>query len=218
VTAFTLACVMVTGRRRKYTPKYVHRLRNMVARHTDRPFRTVCLTDQPDDMPDGVRPVVIPSPGTQRGWWSKIHLFNPKMPFKGRVLYLDLDVLVLGGLDEILDFPADFAISPDSAPDFMGKKQHRTIKRYNSSVMVWNHKARATFYRDFDPEWMNGLWSDQDALAHMSPNEKTFPADWFTRVGPTSHPFDPAVKVGMCIKYKNHKAIKLFPWFKEYWI
>jgi alpha-N-acetylglucosamine transferase len=215
---FTLACVMVRGKRRRYTAKYVHRLREMVARHTDRPFRTVCLTDQPDEMPEGVEAVVIPNPAPARGWWAKLHLFHPAMPFDDRVLYLDLDVLVLGDLEPILDFPADFAICADSAPDFRGKNGQKAIKRYNSSCMVWDHKAREQFFRRFDKRWMDELWSDQDALALMSPEEKTFPAEWFTRVGPDSHPFAPQVKLGLCIKYKNHKAMKLFPWFREYWI
>ena len=214
---FTLACVMVRGRRRRYSAKWVDRLRRMVARHTDRPFRTVCLTDQPETMPEGVEPVVIPNRGHGRGWWSKLHLFHPGMPFDRRVLYLDLDVLVLGDLAPIVDFPADFAICADSASAWQGKDELKVIKAYNSSCMVWDHRARERFFRDFKPEWMGELWSDQDALARMSPRESTFPPEWFTRVGPDCYPFAPDVKVGLCIKYKNNKAAKLFPWFKELW-
>ncbi len=209
---------MVRGKHRRYTAKYVHRLREMVARNTDRPFRTVCLTDRPGEMPDGVEPVVIPNPAPARGWWAKMHLFNPKMPFDARVLYLDLDVIVVGDLAPILDFPAPFGICADSAPDFHGKGDLKVVKRYNSSCMVWDHKARRKFFRRFNSEWPGQLWSDQDALGLMSPKEKTFPPEWFCRIGPNSHPFAPETKVGLCIKYKNHKAIKLFPWFREYWI
>lgn len=219
--SFTLACVMVRGTRdkAKYQPIYVERLRNMVARHIDRPFRTVCLTDTPHVMPEGVEAVRVRNPRPYAGWWAKMNLFNPAMPFDGRVLYLDLDTLVVGDLTTVLDYPADFAIAPDSAPTFFGKKGWTTVKAYNSSVMVWDHGARSRFYADFDRGLMGTLWGDQDAIAHMSPKEKTFPPEWFVRLRPDSHPFDPAVKVALCIKheYKNARAIKAFPWFKDYW-
>jgi hypothetical protein len=230
---FTLACVMVRGKRPakprrtrqgkhiakrpRYTGKWVDRLRAMVARHTDRPFRTVCLTDQPEALPKGVEPVVIPNRGDVRGWWAKMNLFDPEMPFDERVLYLDLDVLVLGDLAPIIDYPADFALCADSAPDWQGRGDRRTIKGYNSSCMVWDHLARARFYRDFDAGMPDRLWGDQDALKQMSPNEATFPEEWVVRVRPHSHPFDPAVKLGLCVKWKNNKLLKETDWFGQYW-
>ena len=219
--SFTLACVMVRGQRKKakYQPIYIERLRNMVARHTDRPFRTVCLTDTPTIMPKGVEAVKVTNPLPYAGWWRKMNLFDPAMPFEGRVLYLDLDTLIVGDLDQIIDFPADFAIAPDSATTWFGKDGLRTVKAYNSSVMVWNHGARSQFHAEFDRKLMNVLWGDQDAIAHMSPKEKTFPPEWFVRLGPDSHPFDPKVKVALCIRreYKNARANKTLPWFKDYW-
>jgi hypothetical protein len=217
---FTLACVMVRGKRRDYTPIYVERLRDMVRRHTDRPFRTVCLTDQPDKMPAGVMGVKVKSPmeGT-RGWWRKIMLFHPKMPFKGRVLYLDLDVLVVGDINPILDFPADFAIAPDSAPTFGGKDHLRTVKGYQSSVMVWDHQARQQFYTEFDRTAPRRLWGDQDFLKEKSPNERTFPGEWFRRLTPDGpKKWLPETKIVLCVKWKNHKAVELFPWFQRYWV
>lgn len=218
--SFTLACVMVRGKKRKYSPKYVHRLREMVRRHTDRPFTMVCLTDTPDEMPPGVVAVKVPPVGpNERGWWRKIMLFHPDIPFKGRVLYLDLDVLVIRSIDEILDFPADFAIAPDSAPNFEGKKKHKTVKGYQSSVMVWDHGARSRFYTEFDPKMPFRLWGDQDAIKEMSPNERTFPSEWFKRLTPAGpESWIESTKVVLCVKYKNHRAMKLFPWFRQYWI
>jgi hypothetical protein len=220
--SFTLACVMVRGRnpdKAKYQPIYIERLRNMVARHTDLPFRTVCLTDNPPVMPNGVEAVRVRNPRPYSGWWAKMNLFNPAMPFEGRVLYLDLDTLVVGDLAPIINFPADFAIAPDSAPTFQGKGKLKTVKGYQSSVMVWDHGARSRFYTGFDRSLVETLYGDQDALAHMSPGEKTFPPEWFVRLGPDSHPFDPKVKVALCIRreYKNVRANKTLPWFKEYW-
>lgn len=218
--SFTLACVMVRGRQRRYSPKYVHRLEEMVKRHTDRPFRTVCLTDDPGAMPEGVIPVKVPRvPGNERGWWRKMFLFHPNLPFKGRVLYLDLDVLVVNDINPILDFPADFAIAPGSAPNFQTPGGLKMVRGYQSSVMVWDHRARARFYKEFDPAVKKRLYGDQDALKEMSPNEAILPAKWFERVTPDGPKlWTPETKVVLCVKYKNHRAIKEFPWFKDYWI
>jgi len=215
--SFTLACVMVRGRKRHYTAKWVDRLRRMVARHTDQPFRVVCLTDQPEAMPAGVEAIEVEAPTEGRGWWAKMRLFDPALPLAGRVLYLDLDVIVLGDLGGIIDFPADFAICADSAPGWQGADGLRTIKGYNSSCMVWDAGARRRFWDEFRPEWAGELWGDQDALARISPGEATFPREWFTRVGARSFPFDPVIKIGFCIKTKNSRAAAQWPWFKELW-
>lgn len=214
---FTLACVMVRGKRRRYTGEWVDRLRNMVARHTDRPFRTVCLTDQPEEMPRGVEHVVIPPSAGVRGWWSKLYLFHPGMPFDRRVLYLDLDMIVLGDLAPIIDFPVDFAICADTDSAWQGKGNLAVIKRYNSSCMVWDHLARERFFHDFRRPWARELWSDQDALARMSPDERTFPQEWFTRINPSSYPFHADAKLGLCVKWKNDKMMKEAIWFGQYW-
>lgn len=216
---FTLLCVLVKGRNREYKPKYVHRLRNMVALHTKKPFRVVCLTDQPESMPDGVEGIRIPTDYGHRGWWAKVNLFDPDLPISGRILYLDLDVLVVNDLDPIIDFPADFAIAPDSAPTFLGKEGLATVKGYQSSTMVWDHKARSHFFTEFDPAVRDKLWGDQDMIKEVSPNEKTFPAEWFARCAPSGpERWTPDTRIVLCVKYKNHKAIKLFPWFRTYWI
>jgi hypothetical protein len=217
--SFTLLCVMCKGKKRDYTPKYVHRLRNMVALHTKKPFRVVCLTDHPDKMPEGVEGIKIMTDYGYRGWWNKIKLFDPALPISGRVLYLDLDVLAVGDLDPIIDFPADFAIAPDSAPTFTGKDQFSTVKGYQSSVMVWDHNARSQFFTEFDPDVREYLWGDQDYLKQVSPNEKTFPGEWFARLSPDGPAkWTDQTKVVLCVKWKNAKAIKEFPWFRQYWI
>src|SRR5688500_17668854 len=105
----TVACVWVDGHV-PFTADYVTRLRAMVARWMDRPYEFVCLTDRPYQIPT-VDTIPVPPPILAiKGWWSKIQLFNPAMPFTGRVLYLDLDTLIVGALAPILDFPSPFAL------------------------------------------------------------------------------------------------------------
>lgn len=210
----TVACVRVTGKgKRKYPLEYVLKLQSMVKRHLDRPFRMVCLTDQPEELPPDILGVKVKKPKRLRGWWTKIRLFDPAMPFAGRVLYLDLDVLVTGSLGEIVDYPADFAIVPDQSPSFKGARGMPTVKGYNSSVMVWDHRARRQIYERWTSDIAGRLWSDQDHIKLVCPKEKTMPPEWFDRY--IGNPPKPGSKVMLCVKTKNHQIEH--SWFHELW-
>lgn len=215
----TVACVWVKGSgesKRKYGVEYVDRLRNMVSRNLKQPHRMVCLTDRPGQVPKGIEPISIENPKFGRGWWAKLNLFDPAMPFTERVLYLDLDVLIVGPLDPMADYPADFVLCPDSAPTWTGFKGKRAIKAYNSSVMAFNRGARPQIFETFTPEVADDLWSDQDWIAQSCPNEVTFPKDWVRRLKPTDS-WPAETKVILCIKIKNHQADLAWNWFKDYW-
>lgn len=220
--AFTLLCVWVQGqeKKRRYGPRYIERLHSMVRRHTTKPFRMVCLTNRPKKVPECAQAIEIPYPGTKftplRGWWAKPRIFDPDLPLQGRVLYSDLDVLLVGDLDPIVDFPADFAIAPDKAPTFQGKGERKTVKGYNSSIIAFDAGARPELWRDWTPAVASKLWGDQDWIKQRSPDERTFPGEWFTRLQTTAK-WGPDCKVVLCIKHKNHEATRKYPWFAEYW-
>jgi hypothetical protein len=212
--SFTLACVWVRGHR-NYGVEYVERLKNMVARHTSKQFNMVCLSDRIDaHLPCHTFEI-------QRedgfAWWEKRKLFklDRVMSNGGRILYLDLDVIIMGDLDPIIDYPADFAISPCSAPNWQGKDGLVCVKGYNSSVMVWNDGARRQFHDAWTPDVAMRLWGDQDWYKEISPNEAVMPAEWFERLSGTEP--KPETKVVFCIKTKNHKAIERLPWLRECW-
>lgn len=212
----TVACVLVRGHV-LFTPEYVRRLRSMALRRVGRPFDFVCLTDQPKAMPKGVRTIVIasPRPGI-KGWWSKIELFMPGR-FSGRVLYLDLDTLLIDSLDEIIDFPAAFALAPDGAPNFHGQDGLLVVKKYNSSVMVWDADVPALLYRDWTPDVADRLWGDQDWIGEHCAFARAMPADWFPRLSVKREHWPEASKVVLCKTPKNADAAILWPWFDEAW-
>src|SRR5580658_538309 len=103
----------------KYGPEYVNRLYGMTARHLARPFRLVCLTDDAR----GVRSEVVCAPipdlppiaqPKERGWF-KLASFSPELAgILGEVvLYLDLDVVLMGPLDPLLEHPGVFPMIRD---------------------------------------------------------------------------------------------------------
>lgn len=100
----TVACVET----RNYLGRgaeYVRKLRAMVARNMEQPFRFACLTDEPKRhaLPrEEIHELLCVDKLGQllTGWWAKLYLFSPGR-FEGRVLYLDLDSVIVGSLDEL---------------------------------------------------------------------------------------------------------------------
>ncbi len=145
----TVACVLSEGPKRVYNIEHVRRLQDMVSQHLDRLYHFVCITDSP-----------FP------GWWAKISLFEPGR-FRGRVLYLDLDVTVVKRLDDLAFYPAPFVAIKDWL--------RPTI---NSSVMVWDAGEVDNLFTKFDESVMDRLKGDQDWITEQMPEAKTFPRDW----------------------------------------
>ena len=110
----TVACVLRSGGH--YTPEWVAKLRDGVAAHMG-PHRFVCLSDVP--VPCERWHLIHDWPG----WWSKLELFRFGA---GQMLYLDLDCVVTGPLDDLVsDGPLTMC------DDFLRPGLH------NSSVMSW---------------------------------------------------------------------------------
>lgn len=215
----TVACVYVRGEY-PYGIEYVTRLRAMVARWSDRPFRFVCLTDRPDEMPEGVEAVPVEKlPGFAP--WTKLELFNPIRRWSGRVLYLDLDTLIVAPLAPIIDFPAWFAITADPASpgqrarDGFGRS---IVRRFNSSVMVWTGGTHTTLYSGWRPAVAQRLSGDQDYIGETMPQAATMPRAWFPRISEVVRPpFPSEAKVILVKVPKNHIVAHEQSWFAPLW-
>ena len=212
----TIACVLVKGHV-GFTPMYVERLQSMAKRFAPA-HRFVCLTDQAAELP-GVQCIPIePLPGIF-AWWSKLQLFNPRHRElqSGRILYLDLDVLLVDRIVQIAEFDAPFALVPDGAPGFFGKGNKRTVKRYNSSVMVWNGGEQNELYTAWNATAAEVLWGDQDWIGERAPHAATMPREWFPRLSAVRPPWPEDTKVVLCKRPKNHMAAEVWPWFERAW-
>jgi uncharacterized Rossmann fold enzyme len=111
-----------------FAPAYVDILFDSVRRNLADGFEGefVCFTDQHDVLAPGISS--RPLPADLPGWWSKLALFRPGLfPDGDRVLFLDLDTLITGRLDEIAAYDGPFAILRDFyRPDGL-----------QSAVMAW---------------------------------------------------------------------------------
>lgn len=119
----TVACVLRSGG--IYTAEWVDRLAAGVRRHLAAPHHFVCLTDVPLAL-SGIAAVPLAA-GARAGWWSKLELFRPDL-FAGRVLYLDLDSVVVGDLAELAAYGGGFGM----IGNFYRPQQSQ------SGLMAWN--------------------------------------------------------------------------------
>lgn len=164
----------------KYPAEYVNKLYGMVARNLKRPFRFVCVTDDPRD---GIRPEVelvpippITLPERQRNWpWRKVSLFAPKIgDLTGLTLFLDLDILVTGPLDSFFDYPGEFCVIENwtQPGSLIG----------NTSVYRFVIGAHTDLYDHFmrDPAKVVATYSNsQTFISRYLGNRLTFwPAEW----------------------------------------
>lgn len=211
----TVACVWVQGNV-PYGVEYVTRLKAMVAKHLPVAHQFVCLTDRPWELPADVESIPIPSVGTMFGWWAKIQLFSPSR-FDGRVLYLDLDTLIVGDLNWVAQFPSSFALIPD-AGSFQPKTHHRVVKRFNSSVMVWDAGVNTQLFTNWTPAVAKRLWGDQDLIGEQWPHAGMMPAEWFPRLSAIqAGPVPADAIVVLAKKPKNEEAARRWPWVAETW-
>ncbi len=216
----TVVCLLVHGEY-PFTPDYVRRLHKMVMRYCDRPFRMVCLTDQPMAMPLGVEAIHIEKLPDCYALWNKIQCFNPTHGFTGRMLFLDLDVLIVSSLTPVIDFPADFALTEDVfAKERAGDniyKGRRLVRKFNSSVMVWNGGEQEHIWTDWREDVARTYSTDQDWIASCTPWAAAMPAEWWPRISQALPPWKDDVKIVLTKKPKNHVLAAQSQWFDQSW-
>jgi hypothetical protein len=165
----SVACVLKSGG--DFSFQHVCWLEAQVAKYLTVPHQFVCLTDIPAFYKNLQFVRQIPLSHNWRGWFSKIELFRPGL-FEGPVLYFDLDVLIVGNIDELA-----------RANGFMmleGFWPHRKGLP-NSSVMYWDVDLSEIYERFlidppkfFDAYRTKKKWGDQDVIADLSPIKPAF--------------------------------------------
>ena len=121
-----------------YAEKLVKRICKL-SRHDITPY---CITDRPEQINGWAIPIIADP--DSHGWWHKVNLFDPKMP-SGWNLYLDIDIVVLNGFDEELEWiiskkPSMACVA--DAINWMGVK-------FNSSLMIFETGSQANIYKSY---------------------------------------------------------------------
>lgn len=151
-----------------YSWNYVERLFNMVVRNLSRPVRFHVYTEHDRSVPPHMIKHCLQEwpnvSGLRKSWWYKLQLFDTEL-FKGQLLYLDLDTVVVGKLDWITNLHTKFFWAPK---DFrsMWRPTHAGI---NSSVMWFDTRAYNYIWKDFAVRDLNhtmrAFHGDQDFIS-----------------------------------------------------
>ena len=102
----------------KFSAEYVNRLYAMVSRNLSSPFRFVCFTENSAGIRDeveiqGLPELDLPAGAPERGW-RKLTVFKKYFGgLSGTTLFLDLDVVIVGSLDDFFSHSGDFLIAHD---------------------------------------------------------------------------------------------------------
>lgn len=95
----------------RYGAEYVNKLFAGVSRNLTPPFRFICFTDDTAGLAEGIEAFPIPeidlNPPHLYNGWRKLCLFQKNLPIEGLSLFLDLDIIITGNLDDFFRFEPD---------------------------------------------------------------------------------------------------------------
>lgn len=133
-----------------YNFSYVDKLYSMLCRYLSPEVVLHVYTESNRTVPSPyVKHSLIEWPGVRGpklSWWHKIQIFNPEH-YRGRLLYFDLDTVIVNDIDWIWQQDPSF---------FYGVRDFKYLFRQNrfsinSSVMCFNTEKFAYVYNEFDP-------------------------------------------------------------------
>ena len=175
-----------------YKPAHVNHLARMVAQNISVPYEFACITDIPADhsiergFDPGIRLIPLDTtthlPNTE---FAKLMTFHPngKEIIGEKVLQLDLDTIICGSLDPIVDRDEDLVVwrNPTRIPYDNPIKKGRPY--YNGSVIlhkcgtmpeIWQNFVPQPFIRDTQV-WMSHLvgpdaphWTHKDGIYRLA--------------------------------------------------
>lgn len=153
---------------------YVETLRSMVFRHLKTAHRFVCLTDDPRRHPlMQAEAISLIAPERPEGCWSKLQVFKPGR-FSGRVVYMDVDSLIVGSIDDLVQHKGAVHLAQWGWP--------RNV--HAGGLWVWDAGDLDHVWEKFCPDVPKRFANDQE---------------WLTTLGVFE-----ALPEGMVVSYRYH--------------
>jgi hypothetical protein len=176
----------------EFGPEYVNKLYNSVKRNTTMDINFICYTENPSGVECETREFLEPLPH----WWYIIGLFNKSHGFTDKVVYMDLDTVILDNIDHILSIDVPFI----------------TLRDY------YRPKGLQTAYIAWEPSWGEFIWErlasqygreQYNSLRRLSRGTNGFLED-SVGLGPEIPRLQDHVP-GECVSYKVHIRDKQQP-------
>lgn len=223
-SGLTVVTVLREGdfRRREYNVEWVERLQRR-ARILLPEARFICLSNNPRV------PGYVPLRHNWPGWWSKIELFRDDLPTENRCIYFDLDSLLVAGLSELGSWNSDRLCLCPNYHDVVGGSPAGgpgVVDGFATPVIAFNPGDYHSLYVGFSQNVGNNIKQfrgDQDYISHrllesgLGERVSKFPKEWFLKLRDCQKGPPEGIKVIHSMPWKNNRAVKRFPWTKEYW-
>ena len=161
----TVACVYKPGN--GFTDDYVTRLKATVAKHCQEQHRFICLTNEKLKSVQ-----TIPLIANRPGYWNKLELFRPGL-FEERVVYLDLDTMIVNDVTDILAYPHIFT----TGKTFKGKDTHNLASWFLGFDGRENRSHLFDGYTPATPEKYEHDWARWGDQGYIQDNVRD---DWST--------------------------------------
>jgi len=182
--------------RAKFTADHVNVWAAMIRRNCTLDVELACVTDMPEGIDPSIRIIAPPGfhDGLQTSKWQggrpscyrRLSIYAPNAADlfgAERICSMDLDLVISGNIDRVLDRPEDLVLCSPSSPG-----NPRFL--YNGSMQMLTAGARPDVYLEFSPSEAEKasrrfVGSDQAWLAHiLGPGEALFkPSDGVGRWG-----------------------------------
>lgn len=172
----TVCCLYVGNK--IYDIKYVENLSKGVKKNLTQEYQFVIFTDRKDqlaELQDFGKVVLLPSFNFNKAWWNKLWLFSKESGLSGTILYLDLDVIILGSLDKFIT-DKKFKIIHD-----FNRSNHPNWNKSNSSIMSWKHEDHTHLWGKFYvnvPNYTSRMHGDQDFIHLYEHDKEWYPDNW----------------------------------------
>lgn len=173
----------------RYPSTFVNRLFAGVTRHLHRPFRFVCVTDDPSGLAQGIDAVPFPEKPNRfpQSWpniFVKLIVFrNGFAGLFGPTLFLDIDQIVTGDLDCFFDYrPGEFCIIHNWIE--WRKRLFRPVPKIgNSSCFRFEAGNSDYIYQTFLREMSQALdrhifRTEQAFMTHAAQKVNWWPEEW----------------------------------------
>lgn len=162
----------------KYGPEYVNKLYNMVSRNLTIEHEFVCFTENSEGIDEAVKIIPLEVNPSIQGWWYKPMFFNPRLPLKGTVLFLDLDLVIFRNINNLFTYrPGEFLIIRD-----FNRYIIKNYAKFNSSVFRLDTGQHAHVYTNFirDPKSViRSYHGDQDWIRYCIKSDYDYwPDEW----------------------------------------
>jgi hypothetical protein len=158
----TLSIITVLKSGPGWSSEYVYALKKSIDRNISLPYRFICLSDislEVNTLPllplHGITSMSVP------GFWFKLQMFRKELGLTGQCLYIDLDTIVSGNLDNIIHqlTPYNFLMAEDP---FKGK--------IHSSALLWWQGDHSYIWNRFLTEsvsyWQSKFNKDNGMVAY----------------------------------------------------